>query len=62
MKAETIKARTNFKKNNNLKFEISEFESNDLKFQDPNERRKEMTYYTYDEFKNFDILHHLKLN
>ena len=23
------------------------------KFQDPNERRKEMAYYTYDEFKEF---------
>ena len=23
------------------------------KFQDPNERRKEMAYYTYDEFKKF---------
>lgn len=23
------------------------------KFQDPNERRKEMSYYTYDEFKKF---------
>lgn len=24
-----------------------------IKFQDPNERRKEMAYYTYDEFKKF---------
>lgn len=23
------------------------------KFQDPNEHRKEMSYYTYDEFKKF---------